>query len=946
MTDKKKDHDNNLRLRKTLLYIILIVSFIPVYIFNVWLYSTTTRNSLYPQIRRAVIEVARIIPQLEEGEASLRTVCDVMNESWDEISADGSVNKSDFYIPDTDEKLERLLGETLSWMDRITKLKVGREGTVAVLSKDTMTILAHADQSVIGERLRPMIGISNDNILDLKTITDQTKESDIKTDFTIVELSGLSDKKGWTAEDVDSYMGHSMYGCIMEYEDYYIICGISFYEMLSFLASAFLVTLVLYLLIWLLIKWICLVFDGRCETTASLRSKLIASSCVILVITFVMSLYMQTLMNLTNELKAMTHHAEDAVDTLELYENENGFLGKWLDSFYEVRCRVAAKMIKDHGKENLTRNDLQKYSEDLGVKYIYVFDEKGNVIVTNSNYDHISVGKTEGEPLYDFRVLLEGVDHVVTPCAHDERYGEYIQYIGVSTRNDQDLCDGFVLIGVDPELRDKLTGELSLDTVLNYLVVGLPEYALAVNKNTLTISGTTGLGYKGENIEELGISKENLEQNFSGFLDINDVEYIVGVSSSSDDYLVPIMKREKSGGAIYNAAALTFWAAIILIILAFVTLFGYKNDIPESVIDNDDSDPDDEDDEDKDEEDNLKTKSRKLLSKLIHARNKADLDERWSRNIDPDLEKTPRMHIKKIIYRLMLLFCVLVLIPTLYTSFFSSTRLGELSRLSYVISGKWEKGVNIFAFTSCLLLLCGMYVVTVLIDMLLYQIARASDMRVETVCLLLRNALKYIMVIVFIYYGLSQFGVDTKTQLASVGILSLMVSLGAKDMVSDILAGFFIIFDGTYKVGDWVRIGSWEGEVTQIGLRTTRIKCAADIKIMNNSSMRDVVNLDPDSCVSLKIPISVDSDITEVEKIMKEELPLIGPGAIPGSTRPPRFVGITSIEEGKIFVQIIVFADIRKKYNAMIALNREVKIILDKRGIKIPCEPLLMIPEK
>ena len=33
---------------------------------------------------------------------------------------------------------------------------------------------------------------------------------------------------------------------------------------------------------------------------------------------------------------------------------------------------------------------------------------------------------------------------------------EYLQYIGVSIRNEEDLCDGFVMIGVDPALRDDL----------------------------------------------------------------------------------------------------------------------------------------------------------------------------------------------------------------------------------------------------------------------------------------------------------------------------------------------------------------------------------------------------------------------------------------------------------------------------------------------------------
>ena len=43
------------------------------------------------------------------------------------------------------------------------------------------------------------------------------------------------------------------------------------------------------------------------------------------------------------------------------------------------------------GRDNLTRENMQQYAEYLNVKYIYVFDQQGNVTVTNSPYDHYSL---------------------------------------------------------------------------------------------------------------------------------------------------------------------------------------------------------------------------------------------------------------------------------------------------------------------------------------------------------------------------------------------------------------------------------------------------------------------------------------------------------------------------------------------------------------------------
>lgn len=51
-------------------------------------------------------------------------------------------------------------------------------------------------------------------------------------------------------------------------------------------------------------------------------------------------------------------------------------------------------------------------------------------------------------------------------------------------------------------------------------------------------------------------------------------------------------------------------------------------------------------------------------------------------------------------------------------------------------------------------------------------------------CRLLSNFVKYFSVIGFLYYCLALFGIDTATLLASAGILTLVVGLGAQTLVS------------------------------------------------------------------------------------------------------------------------------------------------------------------
>ena len=55
--------------------------------------------------------------------------------------------------------------------------------------------------------------------------------------------------------------------------------------------------------------------------------------------------------------------------------------------------------------------------------------------------------------------------------------------------------------------------------------------------------------------------------------------------------------------------------------------------------------------------------------------------------------------------------------------------------------------------------------------------------------------------------------------LAGVGVLGLAVSFGAQSMVKDMIAGFFILLEDQFRVGDVVAIAGVSGIVERITLR-------------------------------------------------------------------------------------------------------------------------------
>ena len=170
----------------------------------------------------------------------------------------------------------------------------------------------------------------------------------------------------------------------------------------------------------------------------------------------------------------------------------------------------------------------------------------------------------------------------------------------------------------------------------------------------------------------------------------------------------------------------------------------------------------------------------------------------------------------------------------------------------------------------------------------------------------------------------------------------MMISFGAKDLVSDIIAGFFTLFEGSYKVGDFITVGSWYGTVTEIGLRTTKVQFFSETKIFNNSSMRDIINSDGAVArMILKMPISYDADLAEVEAVLAEELPRLT-DVIPGLLKPPVYEGVESLEDSSVLLRIAIYVNSGVRYPALRSLNREMKLIFDRHGIEIPFNQLVV----
>jgi len=97
---------------------------------------------------------------------------------------------------------------------------------------------------------------------------------------------------------------------------------------------------------------------------------------------------------------------------------------------------------------------------------------------------------------------------------------------------------------------------------------------------------------------------------------------------------------------------------------------------------------------------------------------------------------------------------------------------------------------------------------------------------------------------VILFMVLNLFGVDMRPILAGAGVIGLAIGFGAQSLVKDFVSGLFILVENQYGIGDKVKIGSFEGHVIRITMRSTVLKDdEGKIYYISNGLIKDVTNM-------------------------------------------------------------------------------------------------------
>ena len=237
-------------------------------------------------------------------------------------------------------------------------------------------------------------------------------------------------------------------------------------------------------------------------------------------------------------------------------------------------------------------------------------------------------------------------------------------------------------------------------------------------------------------------------------------------------------------------------------------------------------------------------------------------------------------------------------------------------------------------------------IVYIVLGVIIYNIIKALmkkisktkyvDKKKKTIISLLKNIIKYLVIIFVTLAILSVYGVDTSSIITSIGIAGVIIGLALQDIVADFLAGVLILFDNHYSIGEVVTIDGFTGEVVNFGLMTTKIKAATgEVMILSNSSFKKVINYNINNTVHyINIDVSYDTDIDKLEKTLKEMQTEVE--KIDGYVGGYKLMGIQEFAASSIKYMVMLECKSNLRFQVKRDFNMILKRHLDKAKIEIP----------
>ena len=504
----------------------------------------------------------------------------------------------------------------------------------------------------------------------------------------------------------------------------------------------------------------------------------------VLIVTGLFSVMLMMLENRSINAMVATAKRETVQYEIDWHEQQGELIRQTYSDIYRTRAQTLADFVTLH-PEYLTHGGLAELNELAGTEYLMLFDRSGRELAASNSYTGFAVGGNLSE---EYRPVLLGYPSALAGPAADPYTGQPQLGAAILLKDAEGQPDGFLLSVFDAQtLQRELDGE-SIESAVNGFVVQNGHAAAVVDDAEGRFLAHTEAKMIGQRVADHLPSYEPGTE-IEGFSTYNGKNVYISGSSNAGKSLLYIVPSNPDR----EVRVITGRLIVGVLALLLVYLLG----------------------------------AGVLCARLVE-------------DIRAKLASQPGRNNSLMVFANG--YVIFLSLLAVYTAILSAGAMWPA--FTFIFDGKWARGVHLFSVWAATLIVAGTLCVVSFARAMLKIVESRLNKRSRTITRLIDSVICYSTCIFLLFRILSMFGVNTKTLLASAGVLSIAVGMGAQSMASDLLAGFFMMLEGSIHVGDHVSVSGVTGDVTDMGIRTTEITDAdGNVVILNNSHVGSVLNM-------------------------------------------------------------------------------------------------------
>ncbi|WP_437821254.1 mechanosensitive ion channel family protein [Sorangium sp. So ce1078] len=217
---------------------------------------------------------------------------------------------------------------------------------------------------------------------------------------------------------------------------------------------------------------------------------------------------------------------------------------------------------------------------------------------------------------------------------------------------------------------------------------------------------------------------------------------------------------------------------------------------------------------------------------------------------------------------------------------------------------------------------------------------REIEKRSETLLGIFRTTGKVVVWIVVTMLLLVQLGVAIAPLIAVAGIAGLAVALGARELVRDVISGFFLLLENNVRVGDVVAVNGTGGLVEDVGLRTITLRDESGVvHVFQNGKINALANMTKEwSAVVFNVAVAHDEDVDRVMRVMREVAREVQADRRFKASilEPLELFGVESFDEQAVVVRARIKTQPAEQWQVGREYRRRLKKAFDAHGVEMP----------